>query len=93
VNVETRLEDVIANELGISGVKVRIHSNYVISDVSGEEFQRALPAFLAELPVDEVRTAEEFDESSNGKTVIRIEANPGQYSQKVDYLNKCFDLQ
>lgn len=93
INVEAKLEDVIANELKIPGVKARIHSNYLISDVSGEEFQRALPAFLAEMPVDEVRTAAEFDESSKGKTILRIEANPGQYSQKVDYLNRCFDLQ
>jgi phosphoribosylformylglycinamidine synthase len=92
VNVEKWLELIIAEELKIPWVKARVYSNYVADGVDDQAFSKWVPTIFAELPVDEVMSKWEFEKVSTNKTVLRIEAKPGQYDQRVDGINKSFQL-
>lgn len=92
VNVERWLELIIREELKIPWVTARIYSNYVADDMDNESFRDGVPTIFAELPVDEVMSKWEFEKASNNKTIIRIEAKPGQYDQRVDGVKKSFQL-
>ncbi len=92
VNVEKWLDAIIADELGIPWVVARVYSNYVVDWMDGKHFNSWVPTIFAEFPVDEVMTKWKFEKESSNKTILRIEAKPWQYDQRVDSIRKCFQL-
>jgi len=84
----------IENNLWIQWIKnLSLHNNYIIDNISEEEFSQAENTILSEAPVDNLMTENEFQESLNWKQTIVIESLPGQFDDRVEAVKSNLILQ
>lgn len=79
-------------ELGVQHPVVRTGVRYDVQGLSDVEFHNAIPTVFSEAPVNDVYDQDAFLAETNGKTVIPIEALPGQYDQAADSAGQCLEL-
>ena len=85
------LKSEMKSYLGIKNVEnVRVLIRYDIENLSDATFETACNGIFSEPPVD-VLYKEEF-EMSEGSRVFSVEYLPGQYDQRADACEQCFQL-
>ncbi len=87
----TELFNNITNQLKIQSInEVKIINRYDVQGVSDEALEQGIPIILSEPMVDEV-TKEDYPFDKND-AIFGIEYLPGQYDQRADACEQCFQL-
>ena len=91
-NVEAKslLEDFKSNLRMENLEGVRVINKYTLGDVSEEYYQKALHTIFSELTVDKVY--EEELPLDSDSVAFGVEFLPGQYDQRADSAEQCFQL-
>ncbi|MDD5769432.1 MAG: phosphoribosylformylglycinamidine synthase [Candidatus Gracilibacteria bacterium] len=87
------LEMTVKEVLGINISGIKIYNNYLVDGLDESGFKQAIGTIFSEAPVDDVLNLSDFETSTEGKTVITIESNPGQYDNRVDAVQQNLTLQ